>query len=554
VLLTASVGLGGCALLFEGAALEGAGIGMEAAGVAEASGVVAGGEMAGASLAAADLELSYDLVESAELRVAEGAQRGALTDSFSKLTDSGRVRGSMKLDGRGQIYASNRPLAAINRSTGEIFAGGRRIGYLNSGDSLMYEYLRDGSTQAVARLEGFVAENGVELRPEPGGATSVRILRSDLAVDVIGVRDNFYVVRLPNGETGLLPVAALSGVSIIALSQFERHCAQRDDAAGPWLGVQSQDLSPETAEVLSVPGSQGAYLASVTSGGPADRAGVNPGDVVLRVNGETVAGAADLSRMTQSGSSGDPEELSVWRDGREIAIHAALARREQPGALIRSSGELIRYRSCEEGDGAAILHNPDGDTIVDAYDDSGTLRGDGIPGVVSEEAHQRVAAIAATHGYAFANRIGGSPDVNARQVAWYRTYRAPARSFFSGAPARTFHTAKDGYRWGRQPREDPRRNFDARRADERNWRSRRFEDSRRDMFERRFHEVPRRSAERLLRPTDGWNHRMQRPDRERFIRPGPGWHNRTERLDRERFVRPGSGWHPSREHYGSHRH
>src|SRR5690606_11752521 len=64
------------------------------------------------------------------------------------------------------------------------------------------------------------------------------------------------------------------------------------------LGVQAQELTPELANGFGLRDSDGALVAMVEKGGPADRAGIQPGDVILTFGDKPVQSATDLARLT----------------------------------------------------------------------------------------------------------------------------------------------------------------------------------------------------------------------------------------------------------------
>ncbi len=92
----------------------------------------------------------------------------------------------------------------------------------------------------------------------------------------------------------------------------------------PWIGVAFQELTPELAGALGngtgagpkpAP-SQGALVSEVVPDGPAQKAGVQPGDVVVRVDGAQVGEGRDLLREILKKSVGQRVRLRVWRNGR----------------------------------------------------------------------------------------------------------------------------------------------------------------------------------------------------------------------------------------------
>jgi serine protease Do len=81
----------------------------------------------------------------------------------------------------------------------------------------------------------------------------------------------------------------------------------------PKLGVKLQALTPELAKQLKVDGDEGVVVADVTADGPADRAGVARGDLILEVNRKPVASANDVVAAVGKLKDGDIVLLRVRR-------------------------------------------------------------------------------------------------------------------------------------------------------------------------------------------------------------------------------------------------
>jgi serine protease Do len=85
------------------------------------------------------------------------------------------------------------------------------------------------------------------------------------------------------------------------------------------------EVTKDVADSLGLPKAQGALVSSVESGGPADKAGVQPGDIILKFNGQNVETATDLPRMVGDTKPGTKTTLTIWRKGqtRDLSITVA---------------------------------------------------------------------------------------------------------------------------------------------------------------------------------------------------------------------------------------
>jgi serine protease Do len=80
-------------------------------------------------------------------------------------------------------------------------------------------------------------------------------------------------------------------------------------------------------------------VASTTPGGPADRAGVKAGDVILALNGDMVEDYGDLTRKIGRLLPGDKVDLTVWRKGKKLSLAASLDERSPEELAKRIDGE-----------------------------------------------------------------------------------------------------------------------------------------------------------------------------------------------------------------------
>jgi serine protease Do len=104
-----------------------------------------------------------------------------------------------------------------------------------------------------------------------------------------------------------------------------------------WLGVYIQRLTPETAESLGISGRRGALVSDVTSGGPAEKAGIRSGDVIVGFNGKGITDEHDLPQAVATMKPGKSAEVRLLRDGKEITIPVTIA--EMEGETGKPSAE-----------------------------------------------------------------------------------------------------------------------------------------------------------------------------------------------------------------------
>jgi serine protease DegQ len=94
-----------------------------------------------------------------------------------------------------------------------------------------------------------------------------------------------------------------------------------------WVGVEVQDLNPELAESFSLKNAEGALIAGVLKGGPADVGGIRPGDILVAVNGHAVSDSASLLNLIAALKPGDEARLTVARKQQSMDLKIQVGRR-----------------------------------------------------------------------------------------------------------------------------------------------------------------------------------------------------------------------------------
>ena len=102
------------------------------------------------------------------------------------------------------------------------------------------------------------------------------------------------------------------------------------------IGVVIQPLSKELADGFGLPRTQGALVNSVEKGGPADKAGVEAGDVILRFDGKVVASSEDLPRIVGATRPGAKVTMQIWRNKSTRDVQVVVAEMQDDRAARQS--------------------------------------------------------------------------------------------------------------------------------------------------------------------------------------------------------------------------
>ena len=225
---------------------------------------------------------------------------------------------------------------------------------------------------------------------------------------VIGINTAIYSPT--GGSIGIgfsIPVALAEPV-INQLREFGR-------TRRGWLGVRIQFVTDEIAESLGLDTARGALVASVTEGGPAERAKIEAGDVILSFDGKPIERMRELPRIVADTPPEREVPVTVWRKGAELTLDVAVAELEEyeqatlvakeaaeSDSDIKALGLTLATMSGELRERFELEDSVAGVVVTDIAQDSaaarkGLRRGDVIVEVSQEEV--------------------GTPDDVARKVA-----------------------------------------------------------------------------------------------------------------------------------------
>ena len=97
-----------------------------------------------------------------------------------------------------------------------------------------------------------------------------------------------------------------------------------------WVGIEVQELTPELAESFKLPGTDGALIAGVMRGSPADKAGIKPGDLLTQVNGKLVKDAQVMLELIAALVPGTNARFDLKREGRDVKVEVTIGKRPKP--------------------------------------------------------------------------------------------------------------------------------------------------------------------------------------------------------------------------------
>lgn len=127
----------------------------------------------------------------------------------------------------------------------------------------------------------------------------------DMDGDVVGI--NTAIVATGQGIGFAIP----SNMAESIITQLK----EKGKVSRGWLGVTIQDMDENTAKALGLDKAEGALIASVVPGEPADKAGLQQGDVIIEVGGQDIESAQDLLRTIAGYEPGEKVGITVWRKG-----------------------------------------------------------------------------------------------------------------------------------------------------------------------------------------------------------------------------------------------
>jgi len=166
--------------------------------------------------------------------------------------------------------------------------------------------------------------------------------------EVIGVND-FIVGSGSQGE-----VVGTTGLAFAIpsnlVSQVANSIIKNGEVVRPWIGISMQDLDQELKKQFAV--DSGVLVRGVVSGDPADKGGLKPGDVIVKLGSAPVASTRELQFGLLRFSPGDKIPMSVMRDGKPLALEI-VAGKQRSDAVAGDNDKDSSARLSHQGSALA---------------------------------------------------------------------------------------------------------------------------------------------------------------------------------------------------------
>lgn len=198
----------------------------------------------------------------------------------------------------------------------------------------------------------------------------------NLQGEVIGINTAIFS---PTGGSVGIGFAIPSALSKPIIDQLVKYGKTRRG----WLGVRIQAVTDDIAESFGLKDSHGALIASVTPTGPAELAGIKPGDIVLKFNEKPIKEMRELPRQVAEAEIDKDATIEYWRDGKMITAKikvGELEKAEDDGLLEKADGE--ETETGPVGESTMIESVGLSITKISAQDRQAYSIGDDVTGVI----------------------------------------------------------------------------------------------------------------------------------------------------------------------------
>ena len=173
-----------------------------------------------------------------------------------------------------------------------------------------------GRTPGINTFENFI-QTDAAINPGNSGGALV-----DSNGNLVGVNTAIYS-RAPGGASLGIGFA----IPVTSVRQVMEQIIANGTVTRGWIGVEAQEITAEIADSFRLPSTQGALIAGVIRGSPAEHGGVKPGDVLLLVEGKPVRDPAGMLNLVAALPPGKQATLRIRREQKELDLPVEVGRR-----------------------------------------------------------------------------------------------------------------------------------------------------------------------------------------------------------------------------------
>ena len=204
----------------------------------------------------------------------------------------------------------------------------------------------------------------------PGSEVDVTVLRDGSERKVVAVLGSRPVKLTALGDAdlmeGLLGLKSLEGLNLAGLPWIDIGLSSASGRGR--LGVYPDDLSEGLAEYFEVPDGKGALVEDIVEDSPAEKAGIRPGDVIVKIGDD---GVTDVSSLVEA--IGDMEAdvetpIVVFRKGKELALKATVGESEYEKA-VKEYKKAIKIHTDELGEKAIYIRQIKEDALEEELEE-----------------------------------------------------------------------------------------------------------------------------------------------------------------------------------------
>lgn len=174
------------------------------------------------------------------------------------------------------------------------------------------------SQLGINTFENFI-QTDAAINPGNSGGALV-----DAAGNLVGINTAIYSQR-SGGSLGI-------GFAIPASSakQIMEQIIQTGGVTRGWIGVEAREITPEMSESFRLGATTGVLIEGVLRGGPAERAGLKPGDILVAIEGKPVKDPNSMLNLVAALVPGKPASIRLRRDNKDVDVQVAVGKRPTP--------------------------------------------------------------------------------------------------------------------------------------------------------------------------------------------------------------------------------